>query len=90
MFLQNVMLLAREYDLHTCPQAAWLNQHRVVRSTLGIGTDLTLACGMALSYADKDAAVNAYQPPREPHTALTIWHDPAGDTALPADAANGD
>lgn len=81
LFLQNVMLLAREYGLHTCPQAAWLEQHGVVRSELAIGPGLTLVCGMALGYADATAPVNAYQPPREAHAAFVTWHDAAAGTA---------
>jgi nitroreductase len=88
MFLQNVMLLAREHGLHTCPQAAWLEQHRVVRSALSVGPGLTLVCGMALGYADEAAATNAYQPPREPHAVFTTWHDAAPGTAPSPDVTD--
>jgi nitroreductase len=88
MFLQNVMLLAREHGLHTCPQAAWLEQHRVVREVLAVDAGATLVCGMALGYADESASVNAYQPPREPQGVFTTWHDdvePAPPQNRPAD-----
>jgi len=58
MFLQNIMLLAREAGLHTCPQAAWSDYHRVVRSELKIDESEVIVCGMALGYADESAAVN--------------------------------
>ena len=36
MFLQNIMTAARAHGLDTCPQAAWSQYHRVIRSTLGV------------------------------------------------------
>jgi nitroreductase len=30
MFMQNIMLLAREHGLHTCAQEAWASWHRMV------------------------------------------------------------
>jgi nitroreductase len=77
MFLQNVMLLARARGLDTCPQAAWLELHRVVREELAIPASLTMVCGMALGYRDEAARVNQYQPPREPPEAFTTWHGAA-------------
>ena len=58
MFLQNIMLLAREAGLHTCPQAAWSDYHRVVRAELSIDDSEVIVCGMALGYADESALVN--------------------------------
>lgn len=58
MFLQNIMLLAREAGLHTCPQAAWSDYHRVVRAELNISESEVIVCGMALGYADESALVN--------------------------------
>ncbi len=58
MFLQNIMLLAREAGLHTCPQAAWSDYHRVVRSELNIAESEVIVCGMAMGYADESAVVN--------------------------------
>lgn len=58
MFLQNIMLLAREAGLHTCPQAAWSDYHGVVRQQLGIDETEVVVCGMALGYADESAVVN--------------------------------
>lgn len=74
MYLQNVMLLAREHGLDTCPQAAWLELHRVVREQLAIPASLTMVCGMALGHRDAAARINEYQPPRDPTTAFTTWH----------------
>lgn len=77
MYLQNVMLLAREHGLDTCPQATWLELHRVVRAQLAIPASLTMVCGMALGYRDEAATINEYQPPREPTAAFTTWHGTA-------------
>lgn len=58
MFMQNIMLLAREQGLHTCPQAAWADYHEVVRKVLPIQPEEIVVCGMALGYADPDAIEN--------------------------------
>ncbi len=58
MYLQNIMLLAREAGLHTCPQAAWADYHQVIRSILPISADETVVCGMAMGYADPQAVEN--------------------------------
>lgn len=76
MYLQNVMLLARAHGLDTCPQAAWLDLHHVVREQLAIPASLTIVCGMALGYRDAAARINEYQPPREPAATFTTWHGP--------------
>lgn len=65
MFLQNIMLLAREAGLHTCPQAAWSDYHEVVKAQLKIESSEVVVCGMALGYADKDALVNELVSDRE-------------------------
>jgi len=58
MFMQNVMLAAREEDLDTCPQGAWLHYADLVHETLGLGAGERIASGMALGYADPDAPEN--------------------------------
>jgi nitroreductase len=64
MFLQTLMLAARARGLHTCPEAAIASYPDVVRRELGIAADWVVICGMALGYADPDAPINTYQPPR--------------------------
>ena len=58
MFLQNVMTAARGRGLDTCAQAAWTHYHKAIRPVLGLGDEETVVCGMALGYADPDAAEN--------------------------------
>jgi nitroreductase len=59
MFLQNVMLLAREHGLHTCPQEAWAVWHRIIREYLNVPENEMVFCGMGIGYADEAAPVNA-------------------------------
>ncbi len=64
MFLQNVMLLAREHGLHTCPQAAWCGYHQAIRRAVALPQDETLVCGMAIGHADPDAVENTLRSER--------------------------
>lgn len=64
--IQTVMLLARSYGLHTCPQEAWITYQRTMRAFLALPPDLMLFCGMALGYADESAPINSWRSPREP------------------------
>lgn len=66
MFLQNIMVLAREAGLHTCPQAAWSDFHKVIRPQLGLSADEIVVCGMAIGYADETAIENTLVAEREP------------------------
>jgi nitroreductase len=58
MYLQSIMLLAREHGLHTCPQEAWAVWHSVIRDYLAIPQDQMVFCGMAIGYADEASPVN--------------------------------
>ncbi|KAB2882504.1 MAG: nitroreductase [Pseudorhodoplanes sp.] len=64
-FIQTVMLLARDYGLHTCPQEAWASFHRTVAAFLSLPPDMMLFCGVALGYADDTAPINSWRTPRE-------------------------
>lgn len=66
MFLQNIMLLAREAGLHTCPQAAWADFHAVIRPELELADEEVVACGMAVGFADEQAIENTLVSVREP------------------------
>ena len=58
MFMQNIMLLAREHGLHTCPQEAWAAWHKTVAEFLRLPANLMLFCGMALGIRDESAPIN--------------------------------
>jgi nitroreductase len=64
MFAQTLMLAARARGLHTCAEASIASYPDIVRRELGISRDWTIMCGMAMGYADPDAVVNTFQPPR--------------------------
>jgi nitroreductase len=65
-YIQTVMLLAREYGLHTCGQEAWTHWHKTVYAFLTIPPEYILFCGLALGYADWSASINLWRSPREP------------------------
>jgi nitroreductase len=65
MYMQTVMLLARERGLHTCPQEAWTVWHRAIMEFLGMPPELMVFSGMALGYMDEAHAVNTLRTERE-------------------------
>jgi nitroreductase len=66
MFMQNLMLLAHDRGLATCPQEAWAAVHDVVARHVGLPAERILYCGMALGYADPEAPINGLRTEREP------------------------
>lgn len=58
MYIQTLMLLAREAGLDTCPQEAWTTWDRTVSGFLGLPPNLMIFCGLALGYADTSHPVN--------------------------------
>ena len=75
MFIAGVMTAARAYGLHTCPQAAFLPFHRVVRRELAIPDHEVLLCGMSLGFIDESAPENALATPREPVAAFARFRE---------------
>jgi len=71
MFLQNIMVAARGHGMHTCPQAAFSDYHKIIREQLDVSDDEIVVCGMSLGYADPDAVVNSFRPAREPVSSYT-------------------
>ena len=74
MFIQNVMLAARDNGLETCPQAALAEYPDVARDLLNIPESKKLICGMALGYADYDDPSYQYRTDREPVESFTQWY----------------
>ena len=64
MYLQNVMLLAREAGLHTCPQAAFCGYHKSIREALPLDESEVVVCGMTFGYADFSAVENTLETER--------------------------
>jgi len=65
-FIQNIMLLARAYGLHTCAQEAWTSWHKTVSAFLELPPEHILFCGIALGHADEQAPINRWRAEREP------------------------
>jgi nitroreductase len=74
MFMQNLMLLAREEGLETCPQEAWAAWHAEVAEFLGVGPELMLFCGLALGYGDYAAPINRLRADRVPVEEFARFH----------------
>ncbi len=77
MFMENIMLIAREKGLHTCPQEAWATFHSVIRDYLSIPENEMIFCGMAIGYADESAAVNALDSERAPLEEIVTFREEA-------------
>lgn len=58
MFMQSIMLLAREHGLHTAAQEAWAIWYKTLGEFLSIPQEQMLFCGMAIGYADESAPIN--------------------------------
>lgn len=64
MYLQSIMLLAREYGLDTSPLQSWALWPETVGNFLQIPSELMLYCGMGLGVMDRDHPVNGARVPR--------------------------
>lgn len=58
MFLQNLMLIAVDEGLATCPQEAWAMYPATVEGFLGIPADRMLFCGVAIGVEDPGDPAN--------------------------------
>jgi nitroreductase len=58
IYLQTLMLLAREAGLHTAPQGWWRSWPDTARKHLDYPEDETVLVGMSLGYGNPDAPVN--------------------------------
>jgi nitroreductase len=66
MYMQTVMLLAREHGLHTCPQEIWSLVPTTVAECLQAPPQLILFSGMALGHMDTTHPVNRLRTERAP------------------------
>ena len=66
MFMQTVMLLAKEEGLDTCAQESWGAFHKTVSKFIGLPAGQMLYCGMALGYADPEHPINQWRTERAP------------------------
>lgn len=75
MFMENIMLLAREQGLHTCPQEAWAVWHTTIREYLSISPSEMIFCGMAIGFADETAPINRLESERAELDAYATFRD---------------
>ncbi len=66
MYLQNLMLLAVEKGLATCPQECWAVYPNTVEGFLGTPAERMLFCGVAIGYEDPEEPANRTRAPRAP------------------------
>ena len=70
MFLQSIMIAARGRGLDTCPQAAFMQFHRIISAHIGAPDNEQVVCGMSLGFADPGAIENTLVTEREPVSAF--------------------
>jgi len=75
MYMQNVMLLAVERGLDTCPQEYWARYPQTVARFLGVSDDHMLFSGMALGYRDEAHPINTLKASRD---AFEVWGELRG------------
>lgn len=66
MFIQSVMLAAREHGLHTAPQEAWAIWYKTISEFVNMPEELMLFCGLGLGYMDESAPINQLRTDRAP------------------------
>lgn len=74
IFLQSIMLLAREEGLHTCPQESWSTWNRTVMDCLEIPDNEMVFCGLALGHLDEEMPINSLVTDREPLDVYASFH----------------
>jgi nitroreductase len=75
MFLQNLMVAARGRGLHTCPQAAFTQFHRIIARHLKLPPEEQVVCGMSLGYEDPSQVENSLVTERAEVSAFTVFLD---------------
>lgn len=58
IYMQSIMLLAKERGLDTCPQVSWTVFPQPVREALGLSDDKKIMAGICLGYKAEGEAVN--------------------------------
>jgi nitroreductase len=58
IYMQSIMLLAKERGLDTCPQVSWTVFPQPVREALGLGEEMKIMAGICLGYKAEAQSVN--------------------------------
>ncbi len=75
MFMGNLMTAARGLGLHTCPQFAFAQFHRIIAQVLELPPEHQVLCGMSIGYEDTAAIENTLVTTRAPLREWTTFHD---------------
>jgi len=75
MFIQSIMLLARERGLETCAQESWAIWHKQVTEFFSVEPELMLFCGMAIGFGDYAAPINRLRTERAAVDEFAVFHD---------------
>jgi nitroreductase len=75
MFIQSIMLLARERGLETCAQESWAIWHKEVTEFFSVEPALMLFCGMAIGVGDYAAPINLLRTERAPVEEFAVFHE---------------
>jgi nitroreductase len=75
MYLQTLMLLLQERGVDSCAQEAWTSYHKTVSAFVGAPKEHMLFCGMAIGYADPEAAENRLVSQRAPLATFATFHE---------------
>ena len=75
MYMQSVMLLAKERGLDTCAQEFWARYADTVARFIDLPDDHMMFSGMALGHRDPDAPINQWRTRRDPFEA---WAEMGG------------
>jgi nitroreductase len=75
MFLQSLMLAARDKGLETCPQAAFCPYYDSVMPLLEAPEEQMLVCAMSLGYPVPDALINTFRTSRLSADSFTQFVD---------------
>ena len=74
MWLQTIMLLAREEGLDTCPQEYMGMYGHTIKDQLGLDDDTLLFCGIAIGFRDETDSVNHFERERVPLDEQVTFH----------------
>lgn len=74
LFLENLLLAAKEYGVGTCIQMAPVLYPEILRDRLEIPDSKLILCSVAIGYADENAPVNRFRSERELLKAFATWY----------------
>ncbi|MEM7084099.1 MAG: nitroreductase [Pseudomonadota bacterium] len=73
MFIQTLMLLAREEGLHTCAQESWSVWSKALGEFLQLPQEHMVFCGLAIGYKDESASINGWRTERASLDEFVTW-----------------